>query len=273
MKLFTLPADPLISRPTASPLGFNTSHIYTPADSAASRIEDATELLYESEWDETEYVPAEELMEFLTSGQSTAYATDMELTTSDPHSPIMIGSHRSSYMLIAKTVNFALCKTETKLKVPKFCIERMEVTENAQMFCAIEPCADQYSPKCNHITMVFQDKDAFEEEERTCKISLASFTVVDCFDNALYDGFSRRDSSVVTFSCTQGKGLDQRKCHRHTLFTQYLWAECALQVELAASLQIMMDDSDARTERAPSKLETTSKNPNKIGMRTGPSTC
>ncbi|KAK3933493.1 hypothetical protein QBC46DRAFT_348562 [Diplogelasinospora grovesii] len=189
------------------------------------------------------------------SENSHAYATDVETTTSEPRSPITIGSHRESHILISKTVNLALCRADARSTFRKFCTERVSITDKTQTFCVIEPCADQRRPRCRHITMEIEDGEVFAAEGLPCKIQLAFFCVGEPSSDALNDSSSRRDDSVASFSGSRCRDL-ARGCRRlHTVFDQDDRAECALPVELFASPQVMTDDSDATAERAPSEVE------------------
>ena len=254
-KLVQVPIDSAMYQSAVGLLDSNNSYADHPVDSIDIRVEEVIESLTDSEWDEAKHLSIEELMDFLTSACPTAYATDVEMTTKEPRCPITIGPHRESHMFISKTVNPALCVSETGSTVRKFCIERVSVTDNRQVFCVIEPCADQRSPRCRHVTMELEDGNAIAAKGLPCMVQLTSFYIGEPSGNALEDSSSRRDDSVSSFTGSRWRDLARGGCRRHTVFDQDGRAECALPAELFGSAQIMTDDSDTRTERAPSESE------------------
>jgi hypothetical protein len=254
-KLVQVSIDSAMYQSAVGHLDSNNSYADHLVDSTDIRVEEVIESLSDSEWDEAKHLSIEELMDFLTSEHPTAYATDVEMTTREPRCPITIGPHRESYIFISETVNLALCVSETGSTVRKFCTERVSVTDNSQVFCVIEPCADQRSPQCRHVTMEVEDGNTIAAKRLPYMVQLTSFYVSEPSGDSLDDSSSRRNDSVASFPASRWRDLARRGCRRHTVFDQDGRAECALPAELFGSAQITTDDSDARTERAPSEAE------------------
>lgn len=254
-KLLQVPVDSATYQLAAGPLASNNNQTCLQASPNAVRVEEVVDSLSESEWDEAKYLPMEELMDFLTSAQNTAYGSDVEATTSEPSSPITIDSHCESHIFISQTVNLALCRTNAESTVRKFCIERVSITGHTQVFCAIEPCMDERNPKCKHITMEIEEGDDLSSKELPCKTQLSSLWVGDRSCDALSDRSSRWNDSVASFNFGRGRDPARSRWPHYTLFDQDGRTECPLPIELFASIQIMTDDSDVITERAPSGPE------------------
>ncbi|KAK0717514.1 hypothetical protein B0T26DRAFT_751558 [Lasiosphaeria miniovina] len=126
-----------------------SSSCHSPDTSNAIRVEDVIASLSESEWDETRGMQMEELIEFLSThatAQPTAYATDVEITTtSSTVPPIRLCTDRESYLLMAKPVDLALCSLEQDSTVAIFCVTEVHITDGMQLFSSVQSTTDDYS--------------------------------------------------------------------------------------------------------------------------------
>lgn len=215
----------------------------------AIRVDEVLDSLSESEWDEDKFWPVENLMEFLTSARPTAYATDVEMPVEEESSPpIAINCSKESYVLVPCEVDLSLCQL-------RFCIDRVSVTETAQGFWAIRPCADHRSPRCQHITMEIEEGGVFEQgppNAPTYRLKLSSFVIGEQL------GVGQADSVLsLAGTCRRRprRNDGSSNCLRHTVFDKDERTACALQVALFASPAIPSDAPDTSTEHAPSEAD------------------
>ncbi|KAI1859033.1 hypothetical protein JX265_010510 [Neoarthrinium moseri] len=259
-KLVQVPANSPMHQSATDPPDSQIYDDYPHLVSAAVRIEEVVESLSESEWEKAQHMDQEELTDFLTGAQPTAYATDAEKTDIEPHSPIIISPYRTSSVLIPPGTNLDVWETDMRFATRKFCIERVSILEDSQVFWAMNLCVDQCSPRCRHMTMNIENvscipSQEFSSQELPCKIQLAIFHVAEPSTNELPDNYSQQDDSVASFACNRSRTLAQGRCRKHTLIDEGDRVECAMPVRLFASPQVTPDDSDSGTERAPSEAE------------------
>ncbi|KAM7191364.1 hypothetical protein V8F33_008967 [Rhypophila sp. PSN 637] len=235
------------------------SQEYRPlAPSAPPLVEEAIECLSESEWDDGQYIPADELMDFLTSVQPTEDASDEDMTASEPSSPIEIRyDNCESHLLVAQMVNLDTCRPDGESHVWKFCIDRVSINnlKGTQAFCVIGPCADQRSSRCGHITMDVKNADFFETVTTPCLVRLAQLGFEEQSGDGVNDTSDRCGHSMKSFSCTNHRRKSQvrSRCRRHTVFEDNLRIGCAYPVRLFAVLpERPSEGSDVSPERAPS---------------------
>ncbi|KAM7189721.1 hypothetical protein V8F33_009860 [Rhypophila sp. PSN 637] len=232
-ELLQVPVDSEIYQSAIGSEGSHSSPLSGPVTSVAPiRLEEVLDTFSDAEWDHVKYLPAEELMEFLTSARPTAYATGVEMPErGQSSSPIAISCHRESYLLVSGAVNLHSCRRDGGSRARNFCIDSVSIKENTQAFCAKEPCINQGRRGCRHITIEFEDGDVFKEGELLLqRVKLAWLTIVE----------GGRETKVGG------------RAHPHTVIDDDGRTACALQAKLFASPETPFGESDADTERVPS---------------------
>ncbi|KAM7198858.1 hypothetical protein V8F33_004872 [Rhypophila sp. PSN 637] len=256
-ELMQVPVDSEIYQSAIGSEGSHSSPLSGPVTSLAPiRLEEVLDTFSDAEWDHVKYLPAEELMEFLTSAGPTAYATDVEMPERDQSSsPIAISCHRESYLLVSGAVNLHSCRRDGGSRARNFCIDRVSIKQNTQAFCAKEPCINQGRRGCRHITIEVEDGDVFKEGELLLqRVKLAWLTIGEPLGNELNGLTGRQKDTVLSLRCSGGRQRNKvgGRAHPHTVIDDDGRTACALQAKLFASPETPFGESYADTERVPS---------------------
>jgi hypothetical protein len=215
--------------------------ISLPAAAAtAVRVEDIIDSLSDSEWDEAQHMPSmDAFMEFLTSAQPTAYATDVEGTASRRQSlSITITHARESFLMIPSTVDLALCREDEGLSFSEFCVRDVRITEGTQVFIVTEPCV---AANCKHLPIQVMHEEELRTEEMRFELTSLSFRGHG--SSVMGDGDQGANIRVVALLPCKSK---PDRDHHHTMFEHGGGRGCALPADLKifASVQATVDDSD-----------------------------
>ncbi|KAI1452160.1 hypothetical protein F4805DRAFT_463045 [Annulohypoxylon moriforme] len=229
----------------------NIDHDHPVDTSTTVRAADAIESMSDEEWDEARQMSFEELAEFLTSGNCTAYPTDAE--TYIESTPIEIHFQRQTHISITQEVNLALCNDNMSARL-HFCVNYATIADNMQVFSVIEPCATRSRSECKHITLEIKNLGAPATVPLTMT-QLISINYQDSFTDVLQDIPSQQSFTLMSSPMCSS----QKQCHHTKLKDRRNHTiQCSMPIKLygwAVDTQSTTDDANDNTGQPLSDVE------------------